>query len=317
MDKLLVIRHLKVEGVNAIAGLTWGFPSMTSFLGLTHALQRKIQAKVSEKLTLNGCAVICHASQVQSHSNNMSRENYFALTRNPLTKDGSTAPFNEEGKMRVDVSLLIELSGPTPPDIEEMLVEFTEDALLTSRVAGGAVQSIGEIELITDIGAMNRERTTRKSFLRKLLPGFALVSRDDVLQDHIEKSQKSPLDAFLDFSIRKMSSKPKGDKAEWTTDRLDYTGWLKPIMVGYQGISDVYEAGQVEHVRDRSCPVQFVESIYSLGQWISPHRIDDLNHLFWYQEHQADNALYLCKNDFKPETPILLNDETNQTIEEK
>ncbi|RCX07497.1 type I-F CRISPR-associated protein Csy2 [Marinomonas foliarum] len=317
MDKLLVIRHLKVEGVNAIAGLTWGFPSMTSFLGLTHALQRKVQARVSDKLTLTGCAVICHASQVQSHSNNMSRENYFALTRNPLTKDGSTAPFNEEGKMRMDVSLLIELSGPTPPDIEEMLVEFTEDALFTSRVAGGAVHSIGDIELITDIGAINRERTTRKSFLRKLLPGFALVSRDDVLQDHMDKSQKSPLDAFLDFSIRKMSSKPKGGKAEWTTDRLDYTGWLKPIMVGYQGISDVYEAGQVEHVRDRSCPVLFVESIYSLGQWISPHRIDDLKHLFWHQEHQADNALYLCKNDYKPEAPILLNDETNQTIEEK
>ncbi|NLQ18777.1 type I-F CRISPR-associated protein Csy2 [Marinomonas sp. M1K-6] len=317
MDKLLVIRHIKVEGANAIAGLTWGFPSMTSFLGLTHALQRKVQTKVSERLALNGCAVICHSSQVQSHSNNMSRENYFALTRNPLTKDGSTAPFNEEGKMRMDISLLIKLYGPTPPEIEDTLVEFIEEALLASRVAGGAVLSIDEIELITDIGAINRERSTRKSFLRKLLPGFALISRDDVLQDHIQKSQKAPLDAFLDFSIRKMSSKGKGDKAEWTTNRLEYTGWLKPIMVGYQGISDVYEAGQVEHVRDRSCPVQFVESIYSLGQWISPHRIDDLKHLFWHQEYQASNALYLCKNDYQPDTPILLNDETNQTIEEK
>jgi CRISPR-associated protein Csy2 len=317
MDKLLVIRHLNVEGANAIAGLTWGFPAMTSFLGLTHALQRKVQARVSDRLTLTNCAVICHASQVQSHSNNMSRENYFALTRNPLTKDGSTAPFNEEGKMRMDVTLLIALSGPTPPSVEGDLTECIEDALAASRVAGGTVQSIGNVELIKDIGAINREPATRKSFLRKLLPGFALVSRDDVLKDHIEKTQQAPLEAFLDFSARKMSSKPKGDKAEWTVDRLDYTGWLKPIVVGYQGISDLYEAGQVGNVRDRSCPVQFVESIYSLGQWISPHRIDDLKHLFWHQEYQADDALYLCKNDYQPETPILLNNETNQTIEEK
>ena len=317
MDKLLVIRHLNVEGANAIAGLTWGFPAMTSFLGLTHALQRKVHARVSDKLALTGCAVICHASQVQSYSNNMSRENYFALTRNPLTKDGSTAPFNEEGKMRMDVTLLIALSGPTPPQVEDNLVEYIEDVLATSRVAGGTVQSIGNVELIKDIGAINREPSTRKSFLRKLLPGFALVSRDDVLKEHIEKTQKAPLEAFLDFSTRKMSSKAKGDKTEWTADRLEYTGWLNPIMVGYQGISDLYDAGQVGNVRDRSCPVQFVESVYSLGQWISPHRIDDLQHLFWYQEYQADNALYLCKNDYQPDTPILLNNETDQTIEEK
>ncbi|MBD3587538.1 MULTISPECIES: type I-F CRISPR-associated protein Csy2 [Salinimonas] len=311
MEKLLVIRHLQVEAANAIAGITWGFPAMTSFLGLTHALQRKVQAGISNKITLSGCAVICHASQVQAHSNNMSRENYFALTRNPLTKDGSTAPFNEEGRMRMDISLLILLSGPTPPMFEDELVEFIKSALLTSRVAGGKVKQLGEVELIKDIGAINRESGTRKSFLRKLLPGFALVSRDDVLQSHIEESQKTPLDALLDFSIKRMAAQTKGDRAEWRTERLDYIGWLKPIMVGYQGISDLYEAGEVGHVRDRTCPVQFVESIYSLGQWISPHRISDLKHLFWQQEYHADNALYLCKNNYQPDAPASLSSETD------
>ena len=317
MDKLLVIRHLHVEAANAIAGVTWGFPAITSFLGLTHALQRKVQASISDKIALSGCAVICHSSQVLAHSNNMGRESYFALTRNPLAKDGSTAPFNEEGRMHMDISLLISVSGPISPMVEDELVEFIEKALFTSRVAGGTVKQLDEVELIKDIAEINRESGARKSFLRKLLPGFALVSRDDVLKAHIEESKKTPLEALLDFSIRKMSGEIKGDKAEWRTERLGYIGWLKPIVVGYQGISKLYEAGEVCHVRDRTYPAQFVESIYSLGQWLSPHRISDLKHLLWHQEYQTDSALYLCKNNYQPDSQASLSSETDQTIKEK
>lgn len=317
MDKLLLLKHLKVEGANAIAGMTWGFPSMTAFLGFSHALQRRIQERVSERLTLEGCAVICHDTQVHVHGNNMARENYFALTRNPLTKDGSTAPFNEEGKMHMDVSLLIDMSGPLPPDLEAELKQSLQHLVPSMRLAGGLIASMGEVEINNDAYALNQNYSERKAFLRKLLPGFALVSRDDVLKDHIEKSQQAPLDAWLDFSVRSMSSHEDDGEAVWKVDRLDYGGWLKPITVGYQGISKCYDAGEVAHVRDRTVPVQFVESIYSIGQWISPHRIQDLSHLFWQFEHQPEHSLYVCRNAYEPEHPtILTNHDLTNNAEE-
>lgn len=328
MDKLLVIKHAQIQGANAIAGLTWGFPAMTSFLGFTHALQRKVQQKISADIVLEGCAVICHSSQVQSYSNNMSRENYFALTRNPLVlkgKEAVTAPFNEEGKMRMDVSLLISVSsteddGYIEPDDLDDFKEDVPQLIESLRLAGGIIQSIESVDFVRDIGAKNRDDKARKKFLRQFLPGFALVSRHDVLQAHVEQSQQPPLDAWLDFSTRKMrpeASTQEGDKAKWSVDRPDFSGWLKPIMIGYQGISDLYDPGSVGHVRDRDVPVQFVESIYSLGQWISPHRIKNIEHLLWTQSYEADRSLYLCNNAYQPDIPVLLTNEDTLTSEEK
>lgn len=42
MSSLILLRRLRVENANAIAGVTWGFPAITHFLGFTHALSRKL-----------------------------------------------------------------------------------------------------------------------------------------------------------------------------------------------------------------------------------------------------------------------------------
>ena len=312
MDKLIVIKHLKVQGANAIAGLTWGFPAMSNFLGFTHALQRLLQKKIDEELNLSGCAVICHSSQVHAANNNLARETYFSLSRNPLIMKGKnavTAPFNEEGKMHLDVSLLIHLEGDLAPDEERECTALLSQHLPRMRVAGGMVEGIGSIELVMNLGEVNREPKLKKRLLRSLLPGFALVSRHDILQNHIAATQKSPLDAWLDFSkhTRQATTVVADDgteKTQWATVPLPYGGWLKPISVGYQGISKLYGAGEVGHVRDREVPAQFVESIYSLGQWISPHRITDIRHLFWSQSYDPEQSLYLCENNYVPDEPL-------------
>lgn len=326
MDKLLVIKHMQVEGANAIAGLTWGFPAITNFLGFTHALQRKVQEKISDTIQLQGCSVICHSSQVQSYRDNMSGESYFGLTRNPLVlkgKEAVTAPFNEEGKMRMDISLLISVKGAgdgyiAPDDLDDFEEEIPH-MIPRLRLAGGIVTSIESVQLLPDIGVQNRDPQKRKRFLRQFLPGFALVSRHDVLQQHANDTQQPVFDAWLDFSTRKMSSESpakEGDKATWSVKRPDFSGWLKPIMVGYQGISELYAAGTVGHVRDKNVPVQFVESVYSLGQWISPHRINDIEHLLWTQTYDKNLSLYLCNNSFQPETSELLKNDQLETSEE-
>ena len=42
MKQYILLDRLKVQNANAISGFTWGFPSITHFLGFTHNLQRKL-----------------------------------------------------------------------------------------------------------------------------------------------------------------------------------------------------------------------------------------------------------------------------------
>ena len=44
MSQYLVLSHIDTQNANSIAGLTWGFPAITQFLGFTHALSRKLSS---------------------------------------------------------------------------------------------------------------------------------------------------------------------------------------------------------------------------------------------------------------------------------
>ena len=40
---LFIIKNMHIEGANAIAGFTYGFPAITQFLGFVHALSRNVK----------------------------------------------------------------------------------------------------------------------------------------------------------------------------------------------------------------------------------------------------------------------------------
>ncbi len=109
MKHYLLLKKIDVQNANAIAGLTYGFPAITNFLGFAHALSRKLAPKVG--VTLGGVAVISHKNAVHARQPSGWGDYVFALTRNPLTQQGNTAPINEEGRMSMQISLLIELEG--------------------------------------------------------------------------------------------------------------------------------------------------------------------------------------------------------------
>jgi CRISPR-associated protein Csy2 len=68
-----------------------------------------------------------------------------------------------------------------------------------------------------------------------------------------------------------------------------------PLPVGYGAISPLYEAGQVANARDDQTPFRFVECLYSLGEWKSPHRIQGPDELLWHHQADPEHGLYLCK----------------------
>jgi CRISPR-associated protein Csy2 len=64
-------------------------------------------------------------------------------------------------------------------------------------------------------------------------------------------------------------------------------------MNGYKGISPLYEAGEVKSARDSNVPFRFVEAVYGIGEWVSPHRLSDINDLMW--RYHIEDDFYLCK----------------------
>ncbi|WP_445374483.1 type I-F CRISPR-associated protein Csy2 [Photorhabdus tasmaniensis] len=303
MSYLIILRKIKVENANAIVGLTYGFPAITHFLGFTHALSRKLQQ--SHGLRLENCGVICHNHQLHAYQSDPIKDKVFALTRNPLTKEAKTATFNEEGRMHMTVSLLMECSGEivggsaSIDELEQHLLEICP----THRLAGGTITEIAKVDVIS---FPQQEQETRK-LMRRLLPGFALLDRSELLADHYDTlKQSNPqaelLDAWLDFAAIKMRAIPVqedkqpeiGDPATWEYVAKPASGYLVPLMTGYQAISPLYPAGQVEKTRDPNTPFRFVEAIYGVGEWQSPHRIHDIRQLLWCYDYQE--GVYRCCN---------------------
>ncbi|WP_037588608.1 type I-F CRISPR-associated protein Csy2 [Stenoxybacter acetivorans] len=295
MSKLIILHRLKVENANAIAGLTWGFPAITHFLGYTHALSRKLEA--SHGLTLNGCGVVCHSHQVHAHTSGWDYQ--FALTRNPLTKEGETASFNEEGRMHMTVSLLLECHG----EIKNGEVGFQELAqhmkvlCQTQKLAGGFITDIRNVRIC----ALTADDKNWRAIRYSLMPGFVLLDRSALLKDHFQQlHQQQPdaemFDAWLDFAAFKMKANESGD---WQYQQKPAPGYLVPLMTGWQRISPLYHAGVVANARDAQSPFCFTEAVYGVGEWRGIHRIEAPEEIFWH--YRTTETGYYCCGQFAQE----------------
>lgn len=291
MSSLIILRRIQVENANAIAGHTYGFPAISHFLGFTHALSRQLQA--SHGLTLEGCGVVCHQHQLHAYGSGWNRS--FALTRNPLTKEEKTAAFNEEGRMHLSVSLLMECHGMLPgEDGLEALKLRLQQLAQRQRLAGGLIVDIEQV----NVHDMPADESTTRGLMRRLLPGFVLLDRTALLQPHFATLQQSDpqaemLDAWLDFAALKHHAvRASGDEVNWSPLPKPDGGYLVPLMTGYRAISPLYDPGEVEKTRDPSTRFCFAEAIYGVGEWRGAHRIDDINRIFWRYRHQ--NGTYRC-----------------------
>lgn len=311
-DFLLVIPHIRVQNANAISSpLTHGFPSMTAFLGLMWALERQTSA-VGLDLQFNAIGVVVHSHEEQVTEGGFVHS--LRLTRNPIDKDGSTAAIVEEGRMHMEISLVLAMRSPTltaDPTQAESLATKVRDLLSTMRIAGGSVipSKAPEVKQRPYLVAFDEDEASREALFRmlrlRLLPGFILVERQDLLEQRlaalqVQQADASLLDAWLSLSRVNWHSTAHEDpakKAEWSHDRA---GWVVPIPLGYGALSELQPAGSVANARDQETPFRFVESLYGVGEWLSPHRLQKPEQLLWYADSQPEEGLYRCRNDYCP-----------------
>ena len=319
INHLLVLPRLRIQNANAISSpMTWGFPAMSAFVGVQQVLERNLPDDI--KLVFNEIGVVCHHIEPQVTEGGFIKA--FHLTRNPVDKSGGTAAIVEEGRAHLEVTLLIgvELEGDDLSSAErrDAIAKALFEQVAGMRIAGGSVmpslnaQKRHRPKLIS-FNALELERAKQwRRLKRSLLPGFALVLRDDLLAEHTAtlKSQDesaTALDAWLDLSrlnhechVEQVKDEKDGKEIEivrWEV-RRPYPGWLVPIPVGYGAISDLYTPGDVSNARDAEVPFRFVESLYSIGEWVSPHRIRKPDDLMWFVENDLDRGIYRLQNDY-------------------
>ena len=310
IDAFIILPHLQVQNANAISGpLTWGFPSPSAFTGFVHALNRKVGKKLG--ITLDGVGIICHDFSPQITWSKTAYANIFCLQRHPLTKDGKTASFVEDGRAFLEVTLLIGVTGGYDEEEGAHIAAQVLDVAQNMRLAGGSILpgkgQKKEKPLWIPLPEYADERQlTYRQVRRSLLPGFALVSRGDLLQGKVHalrengNKEATALDALLDFaSIHYVPVPEEGDNPQSVTWNIrSKSGWLVPLPVGYGAISPVYAPGTVLCARDQQTPFRFAEAVYSLGEWVSPHRISDPLQLLWFHAANPDAGLYLCVNNY-------------------
>lgn len=308
-DGLLILPHLRIQNANTISSsMTWGFPSMTAFLGLMWALERALNGRYP--LLLNSFGVVCHAFEPQVSKGGFTKS--FCLTRNPVGKDGGSASITEEGRVHLDVSLILGVAGElltASSEEQDAALQHIVDLLLRMRVAGGTVlpgSFSRRPELIALADADEKRMRQFRKIRRTLLPGFCLVERNDLLEKHYQQllsinSEVTRLDSWLDLSRTnwRASVTQNDDGTETATWQHDHVnGWIVPIPLGYAALTDLQEPGTVMNARDTTTPFRFVESMYGIGQWIGPHRLTDARQMLWYAFSDAEAGLYRCCNDY-------------------
>lgn len=331
---LLILHRLRVQNANAISSpLTWGFPSPTAFLGFVHALERNL---ASFGQVFDGVGIVCHSFEAQTFKPNRRQHLIFTQTRNPIMANGKAAAIVEEGRAYLVVSLVIAAHGNRYIDDQEKqdFTEAAQQAALGMRLASGSLLPASaskrtQAEWVSWPFVEDDQYNAFARIRRRLLPGFALVHRPDILSSRLAElkaeGDASVLDALLDLvglnhfpeTVPPDEEKPldaandgvprpsmipddpndeKGTRVKWQI--RTHPGWLVPLPIGYAGISKLYVPGEVANARDATTPFRFVESLYSLGQWIAPHRLTSLKQLLWHSSAEPDTGLYRCINRY-------------------
>lgn len=296
LSHYLLLNKLEIENANAVSSpITYGFPSISGFLGAVHALNRKL-VESGFDLDLSGVLIACHNIHVQRYRPHNYSDYTFNQSRNPIKKDGATAAIIEEGKAHLTVSLVIEVATTRPgsrelADNQDEFLKHCREIIFHQRMAGGSVHAIGNIRLLNTASA--------DAIKKQLLPAFVLMeAKNDLAEITRQLQQKDPsataLDALVEVAVLHhepvdTAISPSG----WQSRSVKSgRGWLVPMPIGFQAIAEPFEPGQLKHSRSGAYPSQYVESIYSLGKWVFPNRLpSEFTNCFW-RYSQIDN-LYL------------------------
>jgi CRISPR-associated protein Csy2 len=288
MKDILLIPNIKIHNANALSSpYTIGFPAMTAWLGFMHALERKLQNSDFSDVKFTGLIVSCLNINLHTYKGKGDYVHSIIATSNPLDKTEKRPSFIEEARCDIEVSIAIECKIGII-DYDEF-TNFIDNLLPLMKIASGDILSFKNSK---HLEVANNEP---RSLTKYLMPGFCLVSRQDLITQAMQDGQDA-IDALLDYLKTTREIEINDNKK--TIKNKTYNkeqGWLVPIAIGYQGISDLKI---IKNQRDATTLHKFAESILTLGEFKMPHHFDNIDEMIWHYKRDEDNDLYLCQNNF-------------------
>ncbi|MDI9817689.1 MULTISPECIES: type I-F CRISPR-associated protein Csy2 [unclassified Legionella] len=297
-NNLILLPRIQVQNANALSSpFTIGFPAMTAWLGAVHALQRKLQT-YNMTVIFSAVGVVVHRFDLQTYKGRGDFVHSIIGTGNPLEpnsekgkpKGNAVRPsFIEEARCHLEVSLIVEYSGIEAQDEQLMLERVYQLMLGNMKLAGGDILNCKEPEILRDF----------QKAKRKLMPGYALIERRDLMRAAMEQGQDA-MEAMLDYvAVHHSCTKDivnGQERVSWQRRRKPtgpdgQTGWIVPIATGFHGIS---ELGTAINQRDPGTPHRFAESLVTLGEFKMPYRLESPEDLLWRYRIELENNLYLC-----------------------
>lgn len=284
---ILLLPWMEIINANALSSpYTIGFPAMTALLGGVHALQRKLNTiEDYEGIKFKSVGVVSHEADLQTFKGKGDFDYSIIGTGNPLNKDGERSSFIEEARIHLKVSLIIEFEDTAMTPFAEFTKKVKQILIGGFRLAGGNIINLKEPQHIP----VNEEFDFR-SLTSKLMPGFCLIERRDLITNY-EDNNKDVLDSILDYlKVNYKSELDDKRNVKWESSKKE-KGWIVPIATGFQAITDVCE---VKNQRDYETPHRFAESIITLGEFIMPYRLKEVDEMLW-KYNVVNEDLYICE----------------------
>ncbi len=291
MKTLLLLPKISIQNANALSSpVTIGFPALTAWQGVVHALQRKLKLCGFDDLAFAGFGVVSHVFDLQTERNSLIIPKRPVSSRKDLAKflDKKAPAFIEEARCHLTVSLLIEFRGLARSVIPDSFCSTAKDVFMTLKLAGGDILSCAPFE----IKAVADEKSLRQ-LTRRVMPGYVLIERRELMKAAMQDGQDA-IDALLDYlTIQHRKNINADDEITWSVNRKT-AGWIVPIASGFHGVSAL---GHAENQRDPATPHRFAESLVTLGEFVMPYRIKRLEDLLWRSRFDAENNFYLIEQN--------------------
>lgn len=309
----MLLKEIEIENANALQGLlSYGAPPITAIKGAFHNISRNLQNNPqtsSINVSLRGVMVVSHVIEVaKTRNKHRGAKISFLQKRRSITgrheqklvsKNGIDTPsYIQEAHCYAKMSFLVEVVCTKELKADQKLILTNMVRALTQklRIAGGTIVPFAK----NKVRFIECENLNQVSY--ELSDGYVLTDATKQMLTLLNDNPDSnALDVLLDASCIHHTPIIKGNRVvEWRTKRAAQDlGWLVPITVGFHGISDRYAAGTLDGARTGDKGVvdsQYVEAVYSLGEWVNPHKLrleDSLKDSFWYYNYDAKNSLYL------------------------
>lgn len=307
MSNYLVLSHLNVINANAVSSpLSIGVPAVTAFLGASHKLQRYLNANGYPSVKISGTGIVVHDTNLKTYvfKNTFEYTETTRMSGRPLTKEGGRCSTIPDPKIDMDVSLICEVEEGSSDSFDEkdFLAKADEALSKELRVAGGDIlpprlKDGKVVSSYLEAGRVKyfRERdaesnTDLRDIKRFLTPGYVLIERKDLLEKEM-KNGRDPVEALVDYlAIHHECTRTEDDEVEWTAKRKT-AGWIVPISVGYQGLT---EPSKAENQRDNRYPHVFGESLVTLGEFEIINAINDFDKTIWRYDADLEKQKFVC-----------------------